>query len=38
LVNIKLDDPDPALFKVPDGYLINPTLEQMPKSFVSVPK
>lgn len=33
LVSIKLDDPDPALFKVPDGYLINPTPEQMPKSF-----
>lgn len=35
LSNIKLEDPDPSLFKVPDGYLINPTPEQMPKSFGS---
>jgi len=35
LVNMKLEDPDPDLFKVPDGYLINPTPEQMPKSLGS---
>jgi hypothetical protein len=33
IVNVNLAEPDPALFKIPDGYLINPTTEQMPRSF-----
>jgi len=36
LVNIKLGDPDPALFKVPDGYLINPTPGEIPKEIPKV--
>lgn len=32
LINIKLGDPEPALFKIPDGYLINPDAEQLPKA------
>ena len=34
LINVKFVDPDPGLFQIPEGYMVNPAIGNLPKVYL----